>query len=298
MSKLKSYQAFVAVVEEKSISKAANRLNLTSSAVSKLLSKLESDLEVRLVERTTKSLEVTDPGSKFYFRCQDILNNILEAEQSLKEDSGAETGKISLSLSKVLLKTPFLQLLTAFSETYPDLKLDLQITDENVDLIEDKVDFAFRIGPLNDRRIIARKLIKTKIVFCASPDYLSHHGTPTTVKALKDHELILPTYLNLSELMSKLFGSNTTHFNLQHFTTTNDFIALHEAVCAGMGISMVPDISIQTEIQAGELEIVLPNKTCYKKDLNLLYTRREYMPLKMQLFKAFIEENCRDYLDD
>lgn len=291
MSKFREYKTFVAVVEKGGISKAADHLNMSVSSVSKQLSKLENDLEALLVDRSTKALSVTDHGYQFYLRCRDIIGNVEEAEQILRDDLANPSGKITLSLSNVLLKTPLMSLLKQFSSQYPSIKFDINISDQFENLVEQQIDFAFRIGDLEDSRLTAISLSETRLIFCASPDYLDRKGRPKDFNFLLEHELIVPTYVNLTEVAGGVFSGVNTLLNISNYHTTNDYIALHEAGCEGLGVIITLDIAVKKELEEGRLVSLFPSLFFHQKDLNLIYHKRQYMPEKMRLFKQFMKDN-------
>jgi len=290
MSKFREYRTFVAVVEAGGISKAADHLNMSVSAASKQLSKLENDLKARLVDRSTKALSVTDHGYQFYQRCRDIIGSVEEAEQLLREDIGNPAGKISLSLSNVLLRTPLMKLLKEFCCQYPNIKFDINISDQFENLVEQQIDFAFRIGDLEDSRLTAVSLTETRLIFCASPEYIERKGRPEDFTFLMEHELIVPTYVNLSEVAGGMFSGANSLLNIQNYHTTNDYIALHEAGCEGLGVIVTLDIAVKKELEEGRLVSLFPSLFFHQKNLNLIYHQRQYMPEKMRLFKLFLKD--------
>ena len=299
MSRFNDYLTFTAIVENQSITGAANQLHRSVSAVSKQLSKLEDSLGVRLIERSTQSLSITKLGEVFYHKCKDILAVVAEAEQSLKDEQAAPSGKITLSFPEVLLRSPFMDLLSAFSNLYPEITLDLRVSNQVEDIIENRIDFAFRMGLLSDSRLTAISLNQARPVFCASPEYLSKKGSPNSFEALfSEHRFILPTYLNLSEQVRRLLThTDKLPISLEHAHTSNSETVLYDAVVRGLGIAIMLDVSIADDIKAGRLIELFPENPLPTQKMFMLYHNKDYMPEKMRVFKAFIKANFTPYFD-
>ena len=248
MSKFDEYQAFVAIVDAGSLSKAAQTLHLSPSAISKKLSLLEDSLGIQLIERSTRAMAVTDLGKVFYRECKAILSSISEMESRLVDTKEEPRGKLTLSCPRVLLQPFFLRMINEFTEQYPAIKVDLSVSNEIEDLVEGRIDFAFRVGQLKDSRLKAIHLKDTRPVFCASPGYLEKYGKPKHLLALEKHKMIVPTYLNLSERMRQLFPglslSSQGQLDLESVHTTDDVYALLQMVLGNGGISMMLDLMV------------------------------------------------------
>ncbi|NRB41083.1 MAG: LysR family transcriptional regulator [Pseudomonadales bacterium] len=291
MSKFIQYRAFVAIVDNGSVSGAGKQLHASPSAISKQLSKLEADVGTQLIDRSTHALSVTRLGQEFYHRCKDILQHVDEAELILRNERETPSGKLSISFAPLLINTPFLALLEEFNTLYPDIKFDLSMTGQNVDLVEDNIDFAFRVGELNDSRLTAILMQKLKLCFCASPAYIKKHGKPSMANLIAKQQLIIPTFTKASIINHLLqMGDDARPKDLRHFHTTDGEYALDEMACAGLGVSLTLDISVKEYFKQGRLIQLFPRQKLPTQDLNLIYHRREYMPENMRLFKDFIKE--------
>ena len=294
MAKFDEYQAFTTIVELGSLSKAADALHLSPSAISKKLSLLEDSLHVQLIDRSTRSLAVTDSGKTFYRDCKAILELVEQAEDHLLDEKDELKGKLTLSCPRVLLQPPFLTLINQFSEQYPLIKINLSVSNDIEDLVGGRIDYAFRIGQLKDSRLQAIPLMDTRPLFCASPTYIEKFGKPLELLELKNHKVIIPTYLNLSDRMRQLFtglvpGQGTLDLDL--FDTTDDVYALYQRVCQDGGISMMLDLMVSTDIASGELEHLFPNIPFPSQKIVLLYPKKQHQPRKMAAFKDFIKEH-------
>ena len=187
MDKFSNIQALVTVVETGSFSKAAERLGIAKSVVSRRVSALEDDLGVQLLRRTTRSLSLTDPGRQFHQRATQILCDLNDAEQSIADASAAPRGRIRLAAPLSFGLHHLSAALNAFLDDHADVQIDLDLNDREVNLVEEGFDMAVRIGELGDSTLLARRIGTARFVTCASPDYLARHGTPQTPDELDRH---------------------------------------------------------------------------------------------------------------
>ena len=293
MASLSDYLAFTVIVETKSLTDAAKQLHRSVSAVSKQLSKLESSLGVCLVDRSTKSLFVTELGERFYLKCKKILDAVEEAEQNIKDERISISGKLTLSFPEVLRRSPLMKLLHSFNLKYPEITYDLQVSNQIDNIIDRGIDFAFRMGKLNDSRLSAVSLCQTRSMVCAAPAYIKNYGQPLSINSLfSEHKLFLPTYLNLSQQVKYLFPQlSISHIPLEHLHTSNSEAVIYDSLILGLGIGIMPDISIADDLKAGRLKVLFSLDDIARQDLSLVYHKREYMPEKMRVFKAFMKEN-------
>jgi len=299
MSRFSDYLTFVTIVDTQSITEAAKQLHRSVSAISKQLSKLEENLSAHLINRSTQSLSVTEIGEKFYLKCKDVLAAVDSAEQSVKDELSIPSGKITLSFPEILLRSPFMEILEAFTQQYPSVTLDLRVSNRYDDIIEDQIDFAFRMGKLSDSRLTAITLANTYPIFCASPDYIHNNGSPSSFEELvSNHRLILPTYLNLSEQVRRFFShSDKLPFSLENAHLSNSEAVLYESVIRGLGVSIMLDISITEDLKKGKLIKLFPQNTFPELSLCLLYNNSDYMPEKLRVFKYFINEKIGQYFN-
>ncbi|TNC82273.1 MAG: hypothetical protein C9356_04445 [Oleiphilus sp.] len=292
MSRLREYETFVTIVETLSLSSAAKQLHRSVSSVSKQLSSLEESLSAQLIHRSTQSLSVTDSGERFYRKCKEILSAVEIAEQGIKEERSVPIGKLSLSFPEVLLRTAFMQLVTEFSAKHPGIAFDLKMSNECCDLIDEKIDFAFRMGDLSDSRLTAIALTTFHPIFCAAPTYVEEHGIASTFEALlQDHRVIVPNYLNLSDEVRRFFDhSNKLPITLEVANTTNSESTMYQAAITGLCVGVFPDITVLEDIEQGRLVRVLPKTHLPEQTLWLLFKNSLYLPAKQTLFKEYMSE--------
>lgn len=299
MPSFSEYLTFIAIVETKSFTEAANRLHRSVSSVSKQLSKLEGSLGVCLIDRSTQSFAVTHLGEGFYHKCKDIIATVELAEQFVKEEWATPTGKITLSIPELMLRTPLMDLLKAFNERYPTICFDFKVSNTVEDVIESRIDFAFRIGQLNDSRLTALALNQSHPVFCATPEYLSRFGKPVSFDALfSEYRLILPSYLNLSEQLRSFFSStDKLPISLENAHTSNSEAALYQAVRGSMGVGVMLKMSILEDIKAERLTVLFPEHQLPVSQVSLVYHNGHQLSETKRVFKAFVNENYATFFD-
>jgi len=298
MSKFDRYRTFVAIVEEGNLAAAAQALITSASSVSKQLSRLEQELGVQLLDRTTHTSAVTPAGLAFYHRAKDVLACVEEAEETARRQHLEPAGKLVIALPQVLLKTPLLALLQAFVAEYPGVTYDLKVSDTIDNLAQEKVDFALRIGELDDSRLKVIPLAVLGSSFWASPDYLAREGEIRFRELVKGHHLILPGFISASA-MNKLLklGDYGTFSRDLPCHIANDVMTMEALAEAGMGVAISFDISTVEAVRQGKLIPLVTTRKMPRQPLNLVYQSRRYLPSHMVLFKDFIKERFPPILE-
>jgi len=290
VSKLTQYQAFIAVFEKGSITKAAATLNLSVPAISKQLVQLEESLHVQLFHRSHKRLDIAEAGKQFYPKCKAILSSIYQAEEELLSKKDVMSGVISITLSKALCRSRVIDALTSFVGVYPLIKFDICFSDKVEDLYDTDTDFAFRLGRLGERNTLnAIALIETQLVACATPRYLQKHGTPKSFSELENTKFIMISELNpAGELRAFL---NREKFDYTHSVShvTNDIEGVYQLASASLGIGMMLDVSIQKELDEGHFVAVLAKSNLPRKRLYLLSKKGQWQTKKQQVFEKYIK---------
>lgn len=290
MSKVNQYEALVATVESGTLAKAAQTLNCSPSAISKQLTALENELGVTLLERSSRKVEVTDTGHQFYKRCKEILANIRQAEEEALTHRDEEAGKIVLSLTTVLTRSPLMAAIAEFSVRYPNIRFDLNMNDSFEDLVTERIDFAFRLGKLADNRLRAIPLFDTKPIFCASPAYIERHGKPAKLVDLQSHQVGILSTLNLGSLLGKMSeGKISSPLPLDDYHMSNDINTLYTMIKNGICVGGLLDINVAEDLASGELIQLFPQKQFPGKKLYLVYAKQGVLPKKLRLFKEFIK---------
>jgi DNA-binding transcriptional LysR family regulator len=295
MAHLEQLETFVRVVEAGSFSGAARQMVLAKSAVSRRVAELESRLGAQLLHRTTRRLSMTETGQQLYERAQRILADLEEAEESATGDKALLRGRLHVTapLSFGVMHLP--PLLTPFLERYPDLILDLDLSDRMLNLVESGFDLALRIGDLEDSSIVARRLAPIRFVLCASSDYLRKNGVPEKPQELTGHQGL--SYSNAPEGDQWRFESpESERISVRvpsRLRSNNGDILLQQAI-AGMGIAVLPTFLAYRAVQSGELRVVLPGYPPPATALYALYPSRRYQPYRVRALIDHLADRLSD----
>ena len=290
MDRLLAMQVFSKVVEAGSFSGAARRLELPNATVSTLLRNLEAHLGVRLINRTTRRMHLTDDGAAYYERCQRILAEIEETESALARTRTKPQGRLRVDLPTAFGRQHFVHALPTFLDRYPDIKLMMTMTDRRVDFIEDGIDAAVRGGSLEDSTLIARRIHEARYVACAAPDFIRSHGEPKSPWDLA-HYRCLGFYSPLNEAVSPWVfsrnGQTVTHA-VDGRININSSDALIEAATIGTGIIYLLDVSVSHAIASGALKPLLTDWQTHSVPLSVVYPQTRHLSAKVRVFVDFI----------
>lgn len=255
MDSLTGIVAFVRSAEALSFAGAARSLGVSSSAIGKSIARLEKAMGVRLFQRSTRKLRLTEEGLVFFERCRRILDDLQDAEAEMTRATQVPRGRLRVSLPAIGYRF-LLPHLKAFRQLHPDIALELDFSDQLVDLIEAGVDVAIRSGTLPDSRLLARRLGPFRFVLCASPDYLRKHGTPQTVEDLQRHDGIRYRFVTTGKLMEWGIGP-ATPLRLRDGFVCNNMEAVLAAAVDGHGLAYMPDFLARDALAEGRLQTVL-----------------------------------------
>ena len=281
MFDLNEMAIFVKVVEAKSFTGAANLLDLPKSTVSRKITQLEERLGVRLIQRTTRTLRLTDTGNTYYDRCSEIMGQIEDANITVTQMQEKPTGTLRITAPVLFGEYILSDLVTNFMEEHPQLDIELVLSDTCIDLIQDGIDLAFRVGDLADSTLIARRLGQVQAILCATPEYLEKFGEPMHPSDLKDHRCIaMPSFTSWS-----FFGpEGEIEINIRPNLVINDFNAIQKSVLNGSGISAIPTILCVDKIQEGKLVPILCPWRCKKADIHAVYPSNRHLATKVRAF--------------
>ncbi|MCB1801598.1 MAG: LysR family transcriptional regulator [Gammaproteobacteria bacterium] len=257
MDRLAHIEAFVSVVETTSFSRAAERLGIAKSLVSRRVSALEQSLGVQLLHRTTRSLSLTSAGQVYFEHASRILAALDEAEQSVSSDVQDLTGRLRLAAPLSFGLRHLNKALCDFLLERPGIELDLDLNDREVNLVEEGLDMAVRIGSLRDSTLRARRLGTVRFVTCASPGYLSSHGTPVTPEDLASHTGLQYSHVTVNETWHLDSATDRPATTPDIRVQANNGDALVAMAVAGLGIANLPSFLVHDLIAAGELVAIL-----------------------------------------
>ena len=282
-------QLFVEIIKAGNLSAAARALNSSPAAMSRALSSLESRLGVRLVTRTSRSFELTEEGSLFYDRCQKIAADIVEAEAEASSKLGAVKGKLRIGAPNELGRRLVAPLITKFVRKYPEVEVHLTLSDSGLDVIDDGLDIALRIELPDVSSVIARKVLSTRRIVCASPAYFKRYGTPNHPQDLKQHNCIR-LVRGRRVMDSWLFQENGRRFEVTvngALTTTSGEV-MHDWVRAGRGIALKASWDLLPELAEGTIVQCLDSFWCDQIDLFAICASRQHQPPRIRAFLEFI----------
>ncbi len=286
---------FSAIVQNGSISRAAEQLDIGKSVVSRQLARLEEELGARLIQRSTRRLALTEIGEMVLQEARRIEQSLTNIEQLTDQYQAQVRGllRISCSVGGRFLVVPAI---TEFVAKYPQVKVDLQLEDRLVDLIAEQVDLAIRASPLEDSSLVARKLFDNKRVLVASPAYLKRAGTPATPQDLSEHACLI--YTNGGRIYDEwtfLDDDGPYKVRVSGPIQINDGGALVTAAVCGAGIQMIPERLARGELARGELVQVLADcRLPPSAPVYAVYPARDFLPLKISAFIEFLQKGLGD----
>ena len=274
---------FTRVVECHSFTLAAAGLGMQKSTVSRRIAQLEERLGVRLLNRTTRKLRLTEVGQAYYERCRQIMLDFAEAEQAVMQLQQAPSGLLRITAPIEFGQLFLGRVLGEFMRQYPQISAEVELTSRDVDPLEEGVDIAIQVGQPRDSTLIARKLFESRRRLCASPAYLAQHGTPRTVQELAGHRALhLPVD---SPRHWPLLGENIA---CQRVLACNNITLAREAALAGAGIAALPVMISEAAVQDGELIELLPEARLPTGELYAVYPSRRFQAMKVKAFLDFL----------
>lgn len=288
-------EVFVRVVDLGGFSSAARAFNMTPSAVSKLVARLESRLGARLLNRSTRKLQLTAEGATFYERGLRILEDMAAAEREVA--AGAEPqGRLRVNSNVPFGLHYLLPLLPGFLADYPNIKVDIALTDRVVDLIEERADVAIRTGPLRESRLIARKLGDSRMMVVAAPDYLAKHGEPRTLADLDRHNQLGFCFTRHLEGWSFADDKGKSRtIALSGNALVSDGEALRQLALAGLGLARLSSFHITRDVEAGRLVAVL--EAFNPGDIETMYAvyigQGGHLPARVRAFLDYLAQHVR-----
>lgn len=299
VDKLDMMKTFVMVAQDGSFTKAAEKLSISPQLASKYVAALEEKMQTRLLHRTTRKVSVTEAGRHYAARCVQVLGDIDELENSLQDWHQKVSGVLTVNAPMSFGYRHLPRLLIDFRKRYPDVEIKLNLTDVKVDIVEQGVDVALRIGSLQSDSIIAKRICDIQICLLASPDYLQRRGTPETADDLAQHDFLNYSYADQA-MLSGIFGVNQAELNLRNAISANNGDLLVQAAVLGGGITIQPTFIAGEALKHGELVRIMPEHQPENMGLYLIYANRQFMPSKTRAFIDFVSDyfSGTPYWDD
>ncbi len=285
MDRFHQFSVFVAVAEEQGFAAAARRLQMSPPAVTRAVANLEERLGVKLLNRTTRFVRTTDAGQRYLDDVRRLLTDAETADAAVAGINATPQGHISITAPVMFGRIFVTPRLVTFLEQYPETEISALFLDRDVNLLEEGVDVAIRIGELPDSSLRARKLGETRQVICAAPDYLEQHGIPIHPRELADHDLVV-----------SVSTGNTMHWHFEGLRpqrlkprlalNTND--AVIEAALSGFGITRLLSYQVSREVAAGRLQVLLEDYEPPPRPIHIVHREGRYTPARIRAFLDFM----------
>lgn len=289
LDSLTRMKAFIEVVEMGSYSAAARKMGRSKALLSKYVRELEDELGALLINRTTRQLSLTEAGETYLAAAREIFEKIEDAQEAVRDSGKEVSGTLRVTAPRSLGNAEAMLPLIAFARAYPDIKLDVDLDDRVVDLVEERFDVAIRGGYLSDSTLIARRLTSNNLLFCASPKFLEENGTPDEPKDIAEWPNIIDTNWR---------GRNNWPFidrdgkpftqNVKSIMEVNDPEVCKRAAVEGLGVTMLPEFSVHKEIQEGRLVSILEDFIAEGNAFYAVYSQRRHVAAKVRVFVDFM----------
>jgi DNA-binding transcriptional LysR family regulator len=288
MQDLNDMITFARVVDAKSFSEAARRLGMSKSRVSKSIAKLERSLGAKLLNRSTRSLSLTEVGALFYQHCRRVADEVAAAEEAVGQLHSEPRGVLRLTAPVAFGTLHIAPALPSFLARYPDLAMDVTITDRMIDLVDEGYDVAVRLGRVIDPSLVAVKLAPVRRVVCATPEYFKRRGIPDSPDELANHNCLYYTHVaGPGEWRLKGVDGEIT-IPVRGDLRINDDEALSQAVLGGLGVALLPTFLIGKELQSGRLQAVLSDYVPLERYIFAVRLQNANPPAKVRAFIDFL----------
>lgn len=291
MDTITRMKAFVAVVENDGYSAAARKIGRSKALLSKYVRELEDELGALLINRTTRQLSLTQAGQSYYQSAVDILERLRVAGESVQEESAEASGLLRVTAPRSLGGSEAMLPLIEFAKAFPDIKLEVNLDDRLVDLVEERYDVAIRVSKLPDSSLIARRLTGNKLRYVVSPSFIERRGIPQTVRELSELPCIVDTNWGGRNAWPFLGddGKLTTQ-KVQGVMFANDPEVCKRAAIAGLGVAMIPEFVITGELRDGSLVPILEPQTPEGNAFYAVYAHRRHVSTKVRVFVDFMAD--------
>ena len=293
---LSSVEIFCLVAEQQSFSNAAHQAGLTPAAVSRSIARLEARLGIQLFNRTTRNVRLTQAGEEYFLECKQALKQIAEVELRLKNKSAQPSGTIRMSLPTPFGHFKVLPLLPKFQQLYPEIKLDIQLTNKNVDFITEGFDLAIRGRNVPDSNLVARCLESSDLLIVASPQYLEKNKMPTDLADLQHHQciqFILPS-TGKTVAWSIMLENKIIDIQTQgQLNCSDDILATITLARHGGGLLQACRFMIEDDLKCGQLIEVLQQYSGAQRLFSLLYPKNKYQQRHIRLFIDFLVKHLK-----
>lgn len=290
MDRIDLFRIFSRVVECASFTRAADTLGVPRSSVSAAVQELEGRVGARLLHRTTRKVSPTHDGAAFYDRCQRVIADVEDTENLFRQTAAQPSGRLRVDVPGRIGRLIIAPALPGFLDRYPQINIDLGVTDRAVNLVEDSVDCVLRVGPLSDSGLIARPIGRLALINVASPAYLARHGTPHVPDDLERHWAV--NYASPSsgrvEDWEWLEDGILRAVPMRGRVTVNSAEAYIACCLAGLGMIQIPAYDVRSYLDTGDLVEIMPENRAESMPMTLLYPHRQHLSRRLQIFADWL----------
>lgn len=293
-STLDELQAFISIVDSGSIVDASKHLQQTTSGLSRALQRLESKLNVTLLERTTRKLKLTQEGQVFLEKARKILHDLNEAEDALLQSDNDTAGLIRVDSATPFVLHVIVPLISEFNQLYPNIEIELNSNDQIIDLLEHKTDVAIRFGELNDSSLHARLLCKSRLYIVASPEYLAKNGYPKTAQDILNHLQI--GFSKVSHLNTWPIRVNGEQLSVHPKIKASNGETVRQLALDGLGITCLSAFLVHRDLQQNRLIALLEDQIeLHEQSIHAVYYQQEHLPKRVRLFIDFLAQKLSKF---
>lgn len=282
MDRLSALQVFTEVADRGSLTAAGESLDMSRAMVSRYLQDLERWLGVRLFHRSTRRVTLTDAGEEALPRCRQMLELAQSLQSTAGERRSVPRGRLRITASPSFAQSHLAGAISQFLTRYPQVQVELIATEHAVNLVEERIDLALRIGNVLDATLLARRLGACRSALCASPGYLAAHGAPAVPAELRSHRVVGHAYIGRNEYRLHRDGLQL-RVPVSASLSTNEVLVMRAATLAGAGIALLPTYCVADDLVAGRLQRVLPEYEPEPLGIHALYLSRQHQPLLLRL---------------
>ena len=293
MSRWKGLDEFILVAELGHFSRAARRLGVSASHVSRQIAQLEDRLQTRLFNRSTRQVSLTEAGQTFYQHCQNLQDARDEAFQAISDLSSEPIGMLRMTCSVAYGEDFIMPLVNNFMQRYPKLRVDMSLTNQPLDLLHGQFDLAIRLGRLQDSRLVATRLAPRRMYLCAAPAYLEHHGAPHSLSELPRHNCLIGS----NDTWTFLESGREIPVRIQGNWRCNSGRAVLAAALRGVGLCQLPDYYVQEHLRNGTLRSLLPQHEPPHTGVWALYPQQRHLSPKVRKLMDYLKTGLAERVE-
>lgn len=295
MDTIDGMKTVVAVVETGSFTAASERLNISKALASKYVGEVEKNLNVRLFHRSTRKLALTEAGKTYYQHALALLEEFAALVDTVTGEQSSPQGLLRISVPVAFGEMKLAQLIPKFMQLFPSINLEVILSNNMVDMVEEGIDVRIRVGGVDDSSLIARHIKTLPLILCASPQYLQQHGEPKTPEDITQHNCIIDSNFRIGRQWPVIAPDGSADsINVKSRIAASSPSAVKEIAVAGGGIGMVPRFIAEPALEQGLLQQVLPSYSTLEFGLFALYPHRRYLPRKVRCFIDFMVDEFSD----